>query len=143
MWPWGNEWYGYCANTAEYQASGTLASLDAWLDWWRSVHRRLGPVPQTTPVGRFSPAGDSAAGCTDMAGNVYEWTATQSFLYDDTTDCDATLRTVMGRYQVIRGGSWMNFRYQVRCTERFHGDPTGWSNFALGFRCARSANRGE
>jgi hypothetical protein len=33
----------------------------------------------------------------------------------------------------------MNFRYQVRCTERMYGDPDGWSNFALGFRCATDA----
>lgn len=93
-------------------------------------------MPQTTPVGAF-PGGDSVFGCSDMAGNVYEWTSSLSQMYDDEVECDPMLRMAMGRYRVIRGGSWMNFRYQVRCSERMHGDPSGWSNFALGFRCAK------
>ena len=135
LWPWGDDWNASNCNTAEYHA-GSLASLRSWLEWWRAVYRVQGSMPQTTPVGAF-PNGDSVFGCSDMAGNVYEWTSTLSHLYSDDVDCDPMLRTIMGRYRVIRGGSWMNFRYQVRCSERMHGDPKGWSNFALGFRCAR------
>lgn len=142
VWPWGDQWQPsegtHEANTAELHA-GPLGSLDAWREWWHSVHRRSGPLPQTTPVGSFSPGGDSVFGCSDMAGNVYEWTATLSHLYGEVAACDPVVRKVMGFYRVIRGGSWMNFRYQVRCSERMHGDPGGWSNFALGFRCARDA----
>jgi formylglycine-generating enzyme required for sulfatase activity len=32
-------------------------------------------IRTTTPVGRYSPGGDSPCGCTDMMGNVYEWIA--------------------------------------------------------------------
>jgi len=138
IWPWGDTWHSGNANTAEFHA-GVLGSLGTWRDWWRSVHERHGPRPQTTPVGAFSRRGDSAFGCADMAGNVYEWTSTLSYLYDETARCDPSLRLAVGRYRVIRGGSWMNFRYQVRCSERMHGDPDGWSNFALGFRCAKDA----
>ncbi|WP_245627986.1 formylglycine-generating enzyme family protein [Actinomadura oligospora] len=138
IWPWGDQWLPGAANTAELHA-GRLDALDAWLDWWRDTCRTHGPLPRTTPVGTFSPAGDGVHGCSDMAGNVYEWTASPSRLYADDAPCDPALRRVMGHYRVIRGGSWMNFRYQVRCSERMHGDPGGWSNFALGFRCAAPA----
>lgn len=142
VWPWGNEWAGERANTAEFHAGG-LGSLGAWHEWWRSVYRRVGAMPQTTPVGAFSAFGDSAFGCADMAGNAYEWTSTTSYLYADSADCEPALRAVMGRSRVVRGGSWMSFRYQVRCSERMHGDPDGWSNFALGFRCAKDTDLGE
>lgn len=138
IWPWGDVWDSRNANTAEYSA-GALGSLESWRKWWRSIYAEHGPMPQTTPVGSFSPRGDSVFGCADMAGNVYEWTSTLAYLYDDSVQCDPTIHAVMGRYRVIRGGSWMNFRYQTRCTERLYGDPSGWSNFALGFRCAASA----
>lgn len=138
IWPWGDTWDHRYANCAEYYA-GPLGSLEAWRRWWDGVYARRGPLPQTTSVGAFSPCSDSVFGCSDMAGNVYEWTATLSYLYDPNAPCDPTLHAIMGRHRVIRGGSWMNFRYQVRCSERMHGDPDGWSNFALGFRCARDA----
>ncbi|OOC57013.1 Sulphatase-modifying factor protein [Nocardiopsis sinuspersici] len=138
LWPWGDDWRRENANTAEYHA-GRLHSPGEWRRWWESVRSRSGPLPQTTAVGAFGPEGDSYFGCSDMAGNVYEWNSTVAHLYDEEVECDATLRMVVGRYRVIRGGSWMNFRYQVRCSERMYGDPDGWSNFATGFRCAVDA----
>ncbi|WP_438841184.1 formylglycine-generating enzyme family protein [Actinoplanes auranticolor] len=139
LWPWGDDWDDKRANTAELHATNGLTTLEAWQQWWQTVCRRDGPLPQTTAVGSFSPQGDSPFGCADMAGNVYEWTSTLSQLYDEATVCDPTVRKAMGTYRVIRGGSWMNLRYQVRCSERMHGDPLGWSSFAHGFRCAQDA----
>jgi formylglycine-generating enzyme len=138
IWPWGDTWDPARANTTELHA-GAFTSYAQWQQWWAAECDRFGPCPRSTPVGQFSPHGDSPSGCADMAGNVYEWTATPSSLYDRSSDCDPTVRLALDRYRVIRGGSWMNLRFQVRCTERMHGDPSGWSTFAHGFRCARDA----
>jgi sulfatase modifying factor 1 len=137
LWPWGDTWDPANANTTEYHAT-FFRSYGEWQEWWRSVCTGERVLPRSTPVGAFSPRGDSPFGCADMAGNVYEWTATLSHLYDETVQCDQTVRMAVGRYRVMRGGSWLNLRYQVRCADRMHGDPTGWSTFAHGFRCAKS-----
>lgn len=142
IWPWGNDWDPGRANTAEASA-GALTSLQGWRDWWLALVERDGPLPRTSPVGAYAGRGDSGVGCWDMAGNVYEWTATPSHLYEGATSCDPSVRRALGHYRVMRGGSWMNFRYQVRCTERMHGDPTGWSSFAAGFRCAADPTEEE
>jgi formylglycine-generating enzyme len=137
LWPWGDEWAPGRANTIELRLSGDVRDIAAWRTWWKARVRAAGPIPLTTPVGSFGPQGDSPYGVADMAGNVYEWTATPSRLYGPSPACDRSLLSVMGRFRVIRGGSWMNLRFQARTSERLHGDPTGWSCFASGFRCVR------
>ncbi|MGI5201831.1 formylglycine-generating enzyme family protein [Spirillospora sp. CA-108201] len=137
LWPWGDEWSRERTNTTELRLGDAARSAAEWRAWWRSLHGDRGPIPLTTPVGSFGPHGDSPYGVSDMAGNVYEWTASPSRLYGPSPDCDASLLSVMDRFRVIRGGSWMNLRYQARTSERLHGDPTGWACFASGFRCVR------
>jgi sulfatase modifying factor 1 len=137
LWPWGDEWMREWANTTELWLGNTTRSAVQWRAWWKERQRDRGPIPMTTPVGAFSPYGDSPYGVADMAGNVYEWTASTSRLYGPSPECDDSLLSVMGRFRVVRGGSWMNLRFQTRTSERLHGDPTGWASFATGFRCAR------
>ena len=83
--------------------------------------------PETAPVGRF-PAGASKDGALDLAGNVWEWTASLYTSYDGS-------RTENKR--VLRGGSWggMDARTE-RTTNRFRLDPASRGQF-LGFRCAK------
>jgi formylglycine-generating enzyme len=137
LWPWGDEWSRDRANCTELWLGDAIRSAAEWRAWWKALTRETGPVPLTTPVGTFSPQGDSPYGVADMAGNVYEWTASPSRLYGPSPDCDESLLSVMGHFRVIRGGSWMSLRFQTRTSERLHGDPTGWACFATGFRCVR------
>jgi len=56
--PWGNEWdqekcNSYCNSYTDTEETAT------------------------TPVGKYSPEGDSPYGCADMAGNVWEWTRSE------------------------------------------------------------------
>jgi formylglycine-generating enzyme required for sulfatase activity len=98
--PWGRIWQMSACNTSEFGANGT------------------------TPVGKFSPAGDSPYGCIDMSGNVWEWTASE---YGDST-------------VVIRGGSWRNSHLDVWCTMRAGNAPITIANH-IGFRLVSSSAR--
>lgn len=67
--PWGNNWLENRCNIKGSSNSGL------------------------TPVDSYSPQGHSPYGCLDMAGNVWEWTAS-------AWDSDSTQR-------ILRGGSWL------------------------------------
>ena len=59
----------------------------------------------TTPVGLYSPQGDSPYGCADMIGNVDEWcnTAMREYPYEASDGCEEL--GADGR-RAIRGGDW-------------------------------------
>ncbi|MDY6874711.1 MAG: bifunctional serine/threonine-protein kinase/formylglycine-generating enzyme family protein [Chloroflexota bacterium] len=111
--PWGNRWDDQKCNTKEGNKRGT------------------------TPVGTFSPAGDSPYGCTDMAGNVLEWTANwyREDYYAHSSISQDPYGPASGAVKVLRGGSWSSNRMTARCANRYKGNQTATSPEA-GFRCA-------
>ncbi len=115
-WPWGNDFVEGRSNTKETEINGT------------------------TPVGQYSPDGDSPGGVGDMTGNVWEWTASLFRPYPYDADDGRESREGAG-WRVLRGGSWSNPLDRARCTARLDGDFLFFSN--VGFRCAVSIAGGE
>jgi len=122
LWPWGNDW-----------------------DPARANCKPAGPG-KTTPVGQYSPAGDSPYSAADVAGNVREWCSSlwgndvnkPSFGYpfqagDGRENLDA------GGYRIMRGGSWHSDNPGiVRCAYRFRSRPDDGDG-RFGFRAARGS----
>jgi formylglycine-generating enzyme required for sulfatase activity len=87
----------------------------------------------TTPVGVYSPGGDSPYGVTDMAGNVWEWTSSLYRPYPYRPDDGREDPEAPGT-RVLRGGSWYHVARDARCSCRYLNDPDTF-NDRLGFRC--------
>jgi formylglycine-generating enzyme required for sulfatase activity len=115
--PWGNDWDASRCNTSESKNGGT------------------------TPVGQYSPRGDSPYGLADMAGNVWEWTRSLwgkdklefKYPYDpkDKRREDLNASNDVGR--VVRGGSWLDYAGVARCACRSRDVPVYFNTY-IGFR---------
>lgn len=92
-------------------------------------------LDQTSPVGAFSPHGDTPEGVVDMVGNVWEWTNTlyRPYPYDPNDGRES--REATG-FRVLRGGSFVNDANVAHCLSRLDGDFQFYNN--VGFRCAVS-----
>ena len=112
--PWGDAWEAERCNTSEAGKGGT------------------------TPVGAYSPAGDSLYGCADMAGNVWEWVTDW---YDDDyfgRSPDTNPRGPdSGDSRLVRGGSWNGDKSTAGSADRFRINPVSTIS-SFGFRCCVS-----
>jgi formylglycine-generating enzyme required for sulfatase activity len=107
-WPWGNEF-----DKNKCNSSG-------------------GGKNNTTPVGLYSPQGDSPYGCADMAGNVWEWTYSLFKPYPYKANDGREDEKASGP-RVLRGGFFGSDRRSARCAFRYG---TGINNLVdvIGFR---------
>ena len=97
--PWGEEFSAQRCNTWEGRIGGT------------------------TEVGKYGEAGQTPYGAEDMAGNVWEWTA--------------SLWREKEERRVLRGGSWGSDSGGAACSCRVSGHPLNRDG-GVGFRCART-----
>jgi formylglycine-generating enzyme required for sulfatase activity len=118
----------------EKAARGTDRRIYPWGDEFdekRCNSWETGPRG-TTPVGQYSPEGDSPYGCADMAGNVWEWTRSthREYPYDPADGREALEE---GGPRVLRGGAFYLDQRSVRCAYRDWYYPSYWYYY-LGFR---------
>ena len=106
--PWGDDWRADHAATAEDQAGR---------GWAWSV-----------PVGCY-PAGAAPCGALDMAGNVWEWTASVWRSYPKANNVFADEQR-----RALRGGSYRQRRTNVRCGARIWYLIVGRLDLSFGFR---------
>jgi formylglycine-generating enzyme required for sulfatase activity len=145
----------------EKAARGTDGRLYPWGDQWKKgrCNSREEKLSGTTPVGRFSPQGDSPFGVAEMGGNVQEWILSlfkpypydpsdgREILVDNTgaqgllpmmheTGCTSVPQSLEASLDksMLRGGSWREVRAQSRCAYRSWAAPMHRSD-DTGLRC--------
>ena len=89
---------------------------------------------KTHPVGEKKP---NELGLYDMSGNVREWCNDwYDELYYSISPRNNPMGQDTGQYRVLRGGSWVDFKYSLGVTQRMNNPPESRDGF--GFRVART-----
>jgi formylglycine-generating enzyme required for sulfatase activity len=122
----------------ERAARGTDGRTFPWGNIWDAsrANTRDGGRGGTSPIGAYA-GGASPAGCLDMAGNVWQWTASLDALYPYLPGDGREDPGAPGR-RILRGGCYANPYGYARCACRFRLAPMVRNEF-LGFRLARNA----
>jgi formylglycine-generating enzyme required for sulfatase activity len=121
----------------EKAARGTDGRLYPWGNEISTYNRCNFDVKDITPVGKYSPQGDSPYGCADMAGNVWEWT--HSLLKPYPYRADDGREDEGNRWgRVLRGGSFINHQKSGRCASRDRYDSVARYQYC-GFRVSASS----
>jgi formylglycine-generating enzyme required for sulfatase activity len=118
----------------EKAARGIDGRLYPWGPKWDADKCNNGEIGEgtTTPVGKYSPDGDSPYCCADMLGNVWEWCQSLYEHYLNPANEREDLNTEGER--VLRGGPCRdNVRTRIRCADRSKSHQTSKNAF-FGFR---------
>jgi formylglycine-generating enzyme required for sulfatase activity len=123
--PWGDKWQSGRANVSRFLPVAIV----------RFAFSMIGGS-STTPVGSFSPDGDSPYGCADMSGNVWQWTRSQyrDYPYDPH---DGRENHDEAPSRVLRGTSSALNDHHGRCARRDRYGPAN-VDFIVGFRVVLS-----
>ena len=124
----------------EKAARGSDGRMFPWGDSFDKEKANVGGfVGGTTPVGQYSPQGDSPYGCADMAGNVWEWCLDwygedeYARRFKAGKSVEAPHGPESGDPRVLRGGSFLTSPGLARCAYRLRDSPRSWL-VNLGFR---------
>jgi formylglycine-generating enzyme required for sulfatase activity len=118
----------------EKAARGTDGRTYPWGNDWdpKKVNGKDSGLRGTTAVGSY-PGGSSSLGVDDLAGNVWEWTASVAEHYPG----NSTASKLYGsNLYIVRGGGWFDVKEQLAAYYRNSAVPTT-ANDDLGFRCAK------
>ncbi len=115
LYPWGDQWIDGAANTKESRLAYSR-NVDTYAD-------------RATPTGILN-----------LAGNVFEWTATDFSHYPGSDRQTPREPGYQGTYQVVRGGAFDYPKEAAMTTTRLWAKPED-KGPSLGFRCAAEPKR--